>query len=138
MFATYFPGNGGQSRDVPSGPRKAGDESAPDRIGARRHDDLAGNRVTNRIRCTFHACCITPSRFGLEHPRPYALLLLSPTKCCSSFSAKGEPEFSGNLPGQKKAATESESFWLRPASTKVSDSLPFRRPLKLLGRKLSC
>ena len=34
---------------------------------------IAGNRVTHRIHRTSHACRIAPSRFGLEHPRPYAL-----------------------------------------------------------------
>jgi hypothetical protein len=34
---------------------------------------IAGNRATNRIPRTSHAYRIASSRFGLEHPRPYAL-----------------------------------------------------------------
>src|SRR4029077_16546455 len=34
---------------------------------------IAGNRVTSHIPCTSRACRIAPTRFGLEHPRPYAL-----------------------------------------------------------------
>ena len=36
---------------------------------------IAGNRVTNRIPCTSHDCCIALPRVGLEHPRPHALCL---------------------------------------------------------------
>src|SRR5215467_6010187 len=34
---------------------------------------IAGNRVTDRVRGTFHTCGIAPPRVGLEHPRPHAV-----------------------------------------------------------------
>src|SRR5262249_41684946 len=34
---------------------------------------IADSRVTNRILNTSHARRIAPSRFGVEHPRPYAV-----------------------------------------------------------------
>src|SRR5262249_31791151 len=34
---------------------------------------IGGGHVTNRILSTPHACCLAPSRFGLEYPRSDAL-----------------------------------------------------------------
>jgi hypothetical protein len=37
------------------------------------HRICHGSRVTNSFRCASDVSLIAPSRFGLEHPRPYAL-----------------------------------------------------------------
>jgi hypothetical protein len=39
-------GHGAEPRDIPAGPRQAGDKACPDRIGARSHDDRNRPRLS--------------------------------------------------------------------------------------------
>src|SRR5262249_3186607 len=61
---------------------------------------IAGNRVINRITCTPCACRIAPSRFGLEHPRPYAL-------GCHRLSGASAGKSSDNRQGESCAGETS-------------------------------
>jgi hypothetical protein len=78
---------------------------------------IAGNRVTNHILRTSHACRIAASRFGLEHPRPHAL--------CSHRLPSAEPEEPPDHREGKSSAGEhpwyANQWQARPQDVPVAD-----------------
>jgi hypothetical protein len=96
---------------------------------------IAGNGVANRISRTSHASHIAPSRFGLEHPRPYALGCYHLPSVAVRSQRRAKLSFPAACQVRKKQQPKVNPFWLRPVSTKVpthfsSDgrfaALPFR------------